>query len=107
MMKQQLTNLSNRHEKIIGDMRAKHASEYKNKEDEFTKELMELEWEQDVEIKDAIKADEDQLSEALQVQERELAMVCYLVTCLYLFRKATSEEQSQKLCKSDEFSTLY
>jgi hypothetical protein len=76
MMKQQLKNLSNRHAKVIGDMRAKHASEFKNKEDEFSKELMELEWKQDVEIKDSIKADEDQLSEALQIQERELAMVC-------------------------------
>jgi signal transduction histidine kinase len=74
MMKQQLKNLANRHDKVLGEMQTRHASEFKNKEDEFSKELMELEWKQDVEIKDSIKADEDQLSEALQVQERELAM---------------------------------
>jgi uncharacterized Zn finger protein len=60
MMKQQLKTLSNRHAKAFGDMRAKHASEFKNKEDEFSKDLMELEWEQDVEIKDSLRADEDQ-----------------------------------------------
>jgi hypothetical protein len=74
MMKQQLKNLSNRHEKMLGEMQARHAAEFKNKAEEFNKELMELEWKQDVEIKDSVKADEDQLSEALQVQERELAM---------------------------------
>jgi transcriptional regulator with PAS, ATPase and Fis domain len=74
MMKQQLKNLTNRHEKMFGEMQARHAVEFKNKEEDFSKELMELEWKQDVEIKDSVKADEDQLSEALQVQERELAM---------------------------------
>jgi transcriptional regulator with PAS, ATPase and Fis domain len=74
MMKQQLKNLTNRHEKMFGDMQARHTSEFKNKEDEFSKELMELEWKQDVEIKDSLMADEDQLSEALQVQAREMAM---------------------------------
>jgi hypothetical protein len=78
MMMQQLKNLANRHEKLFGDLKAKHAAEFKNKEDDFNKELMELEWVQDIEIKDSIKADEDQLSEALQIQERELAMVCCL-----------------------------
>lgn len=73
-MKQQLKNLSNRHEKAFGDLQARHESEFKAKEDEFAKQLMELEWEQDIEIKDSIMADKDQIAEALQVQERELAM---------------------------------
>jgi signal transduction histidine kinase len=74
MMKTQLKNLAHRHEKVLGELQARQASEFKNKEDEFSKEIMELEWEQDVEIKDSVKADEDQLSDALQIQERELAM---------------------------------
>jgi signal transduction histidine kinase len=74
MMKTQLKNLATRHEKALGEMQARQASEFKNKEDEFSKEIMELEWKQDVEIKDSIKADEDQLSDALQIQARELAM---------------------------------
>jgi signal transduction histidine kinase len=78
MMKQQLKNIATRHEKAVGELQARHASEFKNKEDDFSKELMELEWKQDVEIKDSIKADRDQLSDALQVQERELAMEGYI-----------------------------
>jgi len=73
-MRQQLKNLAARHEKIYGEMFSRHAAEYKAKEDEFAKEMMELEWKQDVELKDSKKADADQIAEALNIQERELAM---------------------------------
>ncbi len=102
-MKQQLKNLAKRHGKLFGDMRSKNATEFKNKEEEFSKDLMELEWKQDVEIKDAITADEDQLAEALQVQERELALVCRFIPFLILhFRKPTFAGPSQRPFRSDE-----
>jgi t-SNARE complex subunit (syntaxin) len=95
MMKTQLKNLANRHEKALGEMQARQASEFKNKEDEFSKKIMELECKQDVEIKDSIKADEDQLSDALQIQARELT---YSRSRAQGSTRTTSAELSPRQC---------
>lgn len=77
-MREQLKKLAARQEKIMVELVAKHQAEYAAKEEEFQKVMMELEWKQDVEVKDAKKADADHIAEALAIQERELAMDAHI-----------------------------
>jgi len=73
-MREQLKKLAQRQEKNMIDLVSKHQAEFSAKEEEYQKVMMELEWQQDVELKDSKKADADNIHEALAIQERELAM---------------------------------
>ncbi|KAJ3225330.1 hypothetical protein HK099_006975 [Clydaea vesicula] len=73
-MKSQLMKLREIQEEKLEKLRKKNSNAQKEKEEEFQKMMMELEWQQDVDLKDLKKNDELEIQESIQIQERELEM---------------------------------
>jgi len=73
-MRDQLQGLALRHKLILEQLVEKQKIELKEKENTFTKDRMELEWNQDVEIKDMNQSHEHELQEANAIYAHELEM---------------------------------
>ena len=73
-MEEQLKALASKHHENLEKLQAKQMAEFKSKDEEFQQALTELEWQQDVELKDLIKAGQAEIDESLAIQERELEM---------------------------------
>ncbi|KAJ3221556.1 hypothetical protein HK099_003401 [Clydaea vesicula] len=77
-MREQLSALREQQFEKLRKLKKKASNEKKEKEEEFQRFIMELEWQQDVDIKDLKKNDETELQEAIQAQERELEMEAHI-----------------------------
>ncbi|KAJ3222974.1 hypothetical protein HK099_001692 [Clydaea vesicula] len=74
-----LTELKKSQDEELDKLRRKIKEEQTAKEEEFQKLLTELDWQQDVNLKDLKKADEAEINEALLNQERELELERHII----------------------------
>jgi hypothetical protein len=73
-MKDQLANLSAKHANAFSQLVERHRLAYKEKEAQFQKDTMELEWNQSTELKDIQSGHNEEMDEANFIYLRELEM---------------------------------
>lgn len=73
-MYDQLESLAKKHKESMNELKKSQRDALVKREEEFQKEMVELQWKQDVESKDFQKDNDTEIAEALAVQEHELEL---------------------------------
>ncbi len=73
-MYEQLELLAKKHKDSMNELKKSQRDTMMKREEEFQKEMVELQWRQDVETKDFQKDNDAEIAEALAVQEHELEL---------------------------------